>query len=70
MGFETSGPNEAMIVSGLGYSSPAMIPGGRVWVWPCIQQIQVTFAFSLVENSEYFSKKMKGSLDLQTTFSM
>ena len=45
MGFETSGPNEAMIVSGLGYSSPAMIPGGRVWVWPCIQQIQVNFAF-------------------------
>merc|ERR1711892_617404 len=40
MGFETSGPNEAMIVSGFGYTSPAMIPGGRVWVWPCVQQIQ------------------------------
>ena len=40
MGFETCGPNEAMVVSGLGYSSPYMIPGGRVWVWPTIQQIQ------------------------------
>jgi len=40
MGFETSGPNEAMVVSGCGYSSPCMIPGGRVWVWPIIQRIQ------------------------------
>jgi len=40
MGFETSGPNEAMVVSGCGYESPAMIPGGRVWVWPINQQIQ------------------------------
>merc|ERR1712176_200362 len=40
MGFETCGPNEAMIVSGFGYGSPAMLPGGRVWVWPCVQQIQ------------------------------
>ena len=37
MGFETSGPNEAMVVSGCGYESPCMIPGGRVWVWPVIQ---------------------------------
>ena len=44
MGFETCGPNEAMIVSGFGYGSPAMIPGGRVWVWPCVQQIQVSFS--------------------------
>jgi len=40
MGFETSGPNEAMVVSGCGYESPCMIPGGRVWVWPVIQRIQ------------------------------
>ena len=40
MGFETCGPNEAMIVSGCGYNTPAMIPGGRVWVWPKIQRIQ------------------------------
>ena len=40
MGFETCGPNEAMVVSGLCYGSPNMIPGGRVWVWPIVQQIQ------------------------------
>ena len=37
MGFETCGPNEAMVVSGCGHDSPCMIPGGRVWVWPVIQ---------------------------------
>ena len=37
MGFETCGPNEAMVVSGCGHDSPCMIPGGRVWVWPIIQ---------------------------------
>ena len=40
MGFETCGPNEAMVVSGCGHSKPLMIPGGRVWVWPLIQQLQ------------------------------
>jgi len=40
MGFETSGPNEAMCVSGCGYSQPNLISGGRVWVWPIIQRIQ------------------------------
>ena len=39
-GFETSGPNEAMVVSGYGLSRPKMIPGGRIWVWPCCQRIQ------------------------------
>ena len=36
----TSGPNEAMVVSGCAYSRPLMVPGGRVWVWPVCQQIQ------------------------------
>ena len=40
MGFETCGPNEAMVVSGCGYPNPLMIPGGRVWVWPVVQRIQ------------------------------
>jgi len=40
MGFETCGPNEAMVVAGCGYSRPLMVPGGRVWVWPVIQQLQ------------------------------
>lgn len=40
MGFETCGPNEAMVVSGCGYPNPLMIPGGRVWVWPIINRIQ------------------------------
>jgi len=40
MGFETCGPNEAMVVSGLCHDTPVMIPGGRIWVWPVIQRIQ------------------------------
>jgi len=40
MGFETSGPDEVMVVSGLGHSKPKMIPGGSIWVWPAVQQIQ------------------------------
>uniref|UniRef100_A0A8C8CE48 Flotillin n=1 Tax=Oncorhynchus tshawytscha TaxID=74940 RepID=A0A8C8CE48_ONCTS len=38
--FHTCGPNEAMVVSGFGRSPPLMIAGGRVFVLPCIQQIQ------------------------------
>ncbi|XP_062255992.1 flotillin-1b [Platichthys flesus] len=38
--FYTCGPNEAMVVSGFGRSPPLMIAGGRVFVLPCIQQIQ------------------------------
>ncbi|KAM9807204.1 flotillin-1b isoform 4-T7 [Syngnathus typhle] len=38
--FYTCGPNEAMVVSGFGRSPPLMIAGGRVFVIPCIQQIQ------------------------------
>jgi len=40
MGFETCGPNEAMVVSGCFHSRPVMIPGGSIWVWPGIQQLQ------------------------------
>ncbi|XP_066543288.1 flotillin-1 [Amia ocellicauda] len=38
--FYTCGPNEAMVVSGFCRSPPMMIAGGRVFVVPCIQQIQ------------------------------
>uniref|UniRef100_A0A3P9NPJ2 Flotillin n=1 Tax=Poecilia reticulata TaxID=8081 RepID=A0A3P9NPJ2_POERE len=38
--FYTCGPNEAMVVSGFCRSPPVMIAGGRVFVFPCIQQIQ------------------------------
>uniref|UniRef100_A0A671STJ1 Flotillin n=1 Tax=Sinocyclocheilus anshuiensis TaxID=1608454 RepID=A0A671STJ1_9TELE len=38
--FHTCGPNEAMVVSGCGRSPPLLIAGGRVFVFPCIQQIQ------------------------------
>ncbi|XP_048848873.1 flotillin-1 isoform X3 [Brienomyrus brachyistius] len=38
--FYTCGPNEAMVVSGFCRSPPLMIAGGRVFVVPCIQQIQ------------------------------
>uniref|UniRef100_A0A8B9LCE3 Flotillin n=1 Tax=Astyanax mexicanus TaxID=7994 RepID=A0A8B9LCE3_ASTMX len=38
--FYTCGPNEAMVVSGFCRSPPVMISGGRVFVIPCVQQIQ------------------------------
>lgn len=47
MGFETCGPNEAMVVSGCGHDSPCMIPGGRVWVWPVIQDSFYPSVFQL-----------------------
>ncbi|XP_072888266.1 flotillin-1-like [Hemitrygon akajei] len=40
MSFHTCGPNEAMVVSGFCRSPPVMIAGGRVFVLPCIQQIE------------------------------
>ena len=40
MVFATCGPNEAMVVSGCCKSRPVMIPGGSVWVWPFIEQLQ------------------------------
>ncbi|EGD74372.1 flotillin 1 [Salpingoeca rosetta] len=40
MAFYSSGPNEALVVSGLCLSRPRLIPGGRVFVWPFIQKIQ------------------------------
>ncbi|CBY22964.1 unnamed protein product [Oikopleura dioica] len=40
MGFETCGPNEAMVVSGCGKSEPETICGGRAWVWPIVQKVQ------------------------------
>jgi len=40
MGFETCGPNEAIVVSGCCHSKPALVPGGRVFVWPGLQKLQ------------------------------
>ncbi|XP_078422886.1 flotillin-1-like [Cetorhinus maximus] len=40
MSFQTCGPNEAMVVSGFCRSPPVMIAGGRVFVLPCVQQIE------------------------------
>ena len=59
MGFETCGPNEAMVVSGCGYESPCMIPGGRVWVWPVVQRIQRISlnTMTLQINSEHVNTK-------------
>uniref|UniRef100_UPI00398EBBD0 flotillin-1-like n=1 Tax=Pristiophorus japonicus TaxID=55135 RepID=UPI00398EBBD0 len=40
MSFHTCGPNEAMVVSGFCRSPPVMVAGGRVFVLPCVQQIE------------------------------
>uniref|UniRef100_A0A0P4VXU6 Band 7 domain-containing protein n=1 Tax=Scylla olivacea TaxID=85551 RepID=A0A0P4VXU6_SCYOL len=36
--FLTCGPSEVLVVSGIGYSPPAMITGGRVLVVPCLMR--------------------------------
>ncbi len=36
----TCGPNEALIISGVFYSPPTMIVGGRAIVCPCIHKVQ------------------------------
>ncbi|CAH3110145.1 unnamed protein product [Porites lobata] len=40
MVFETCGPNEAMVVSGVCHTKPALVSGGRIFVWPWIQKLQ------------------------------
>ncbi|KAL5011623.1 hypothetical protein ScPMuIL_010174 [Solemya velum] len=39
-GFTTCGPNEVMVVSGLGYKNSKLIPGGCKFVWPFLQRVQ------------------------------
>ena len=39
-GVYTCGPNEAIVISGVGYDKPETIIGGRVFKWPFIQRIQ------------------------------
>ena len=39
-GFYTCGPNEAIVISGLGYDKPETVIGGRVFKWPFVQRIQ------------------------------
>ncbi|CAL4141116.1 unnamed protein product, partial [Meganyctiphanes norvegica] len=34
------GPNEALVISGCCYNKPLLVPGGRAFVWPTIQQVQ------------------------------
>ncbi|GFR99595.1 flotillin-1 [Elysia marginata] len=40
MGFETCGPNEVLVVSGMGHSQPKFKNGGWVFVWPKLQRLQ------------------------------
>lgn len=40
VGFATCGPNEALIVSGMNYKRPKLIPGGRIFVLPFVQKVQ------------------------------
>merc|ERR1712106_1028292 len=39
-GFQTCGPNEALVVSGCCHKKPLLVPGGRAFVWPGIQYIR------------------------------
>lgn len=40
MGFITSGPNEALVVSGCCHGQPLIVVGGWAYVIPCIQKVQ------------------------------
>ncbi|XP_071519695.1 flotillin-1 isoform X5 [Panulirus ornatus] len=39
-GFVTCGPNEALVISGCCLKKPLLVPGGRAFVWPTVQQVQ------------------------------
>ncbi|KAL0270866.1 UNVERIFIED_CONTAM: hypothetical protein PYX00_008139 [Menopon gallinae] len=39
-GFVTCGPNEALVVSGCCHSKPLLVPGGRAFIWPGVQEVQ------------------------------
>merc|ERR1712123_74463 len=39
-GFQTCGPNEALVVSGCCHKKPLLVPGGTAFVWPGVQYIQ------------------------------
>ncbi|XP_042873144.1 flotillin-1-like isoform X4 [Penaeus japonicus] len=39
-GFVTCGPNEALVISGCCHKKPLLVPGGRAFVWPTVQQVQ------------------------------
>ena len=41
MGFETCGPNQAMVITGFGYKTAKTISGGKIWVWPLFHNLQV-----------------------------
>ncbi|CAH1785301.1 unnamed protein product [Owenia fusiformis] len=38
-GFQTCGPNEAMVVSGMCHSTPTTIIAGRAFIWGCCQRV-------------------------------
>ena len=40
MGFITSGPSEALVVSGCCHGQPLIVVGGWAYVIPCIQKVQ------------------------------
>nr|KAF6461900.1 flotillin 1 [Molossus molossus] len=58
--FFTCGPNEAMVVSGFCRSPPVMVAGGRVFVLPCIQQIQRISLNTLTLNVKSEKVKIQG----------
>ncbi|CRL03356.1 CLUMA_CG016325, isoform A [Clunio marinus] len=39
-GFQTCGPNEAIVISGFGYKKPLLVTGGRAFAWPFCQDVQ------------------------------
>jgi len=59
-GFYTCGPNEALVISGMGYDKPATIIGGRVFKLPFVQRIQRislnTFTLNIVSPNVFTEK--------------
>ncbi|XP_042892391.1 uncharacterized protein LOC122267328 [Penaeus japonicus] len=70
-GFVTCGPNEALVISGCCHKKPLLVPGGRAFVWPTVQQVQrykmsrlVFFPLASLLTSPLFTKPVFDSCQL------
>ena len=59
MTFNTCGPNEAMVISGVCLGQPALICGGRKFVWPFqkVQRISLNVMTIIINSDHVFSLK-------------
>jgi flotillin len=58
MGFITCGPNEVIVISGIGLARPKLIRGGRVWTWPgqLSQRLSLNVHTLIVQSQHIYTK--------------